>query len=266
MKSIEINSNCKINFGLNIIKKRTDGFHDIETVFYPIHLADRLTFKISESKSFTTNNERLNSEGTNLVLKAIELLEKRFNSVFNVAITLEKNIPIGAGLGGGSSNAAVALVSVAELFKLEISKEELAKLALQLGSDVPFFLKPLPCFAASRGEDLTPISFDIEYPILLINPGIHIATKWAYQNITPRQPEFSLLNLNNYKMDELPLLKDKVVNDFEEKCFAAHPKLKDIKENLYNMGAMFALMTGSGSTMFGVFPDMDSRAKGRGKV
>lgn len=258
MKSIEINSRCKINFGLNIVKKREDGFHNIETVFLPINLSDTISYKLSETKQFTTNNQLLNSEGTNLILKAISLLEERFNTTFNVSVRLEKNIPIGAGLGGGSSNAAVTLLSIMELYKLELPADELQSIALRLGSDVPFFLKPVPSFASSRGELLTAINFEVPFPILIINPGIHVSTKWAYQNVTPKQPEYSLLNLNNYNMEELAKLNGKVVNDFEEKCFAAHPEIKSIKSDLSNSGAIFALMTGSGSSVFGIFPDIET--------
>lgn len=258
MKSIEINSHCKINFGLNIVKKREDGFHNIETVFLPVNLADRLTFRKAEFTSLRTNNNILNSEDNNLVLRAISLLEEKFKTRLNVEVTLEKNIPIGAGLGGGSSNAAVTLISIIELFMLELRQAELENMALKLGSDVPFFLKPLPSFAGSRGDDLKPINFDIPYPILIINPGIHISTKWAYDNINPKVPGYSLLNLDNYDLSNLPDLKGKVVNDFEDKCFTAFPELMAIKMDLYKQKALFALMTGSGSSIFGVFPDMDS--------
>lgn len=258
MKSIEINSHCKINFGLNIVNKRDDGFHDIETVFLPINLADKLVFKVSESKSFTTNNELLNSEGANLVLKAVSLLEERFNRVFNISIKLEKNIPIGAGLGGGSSNAAVTLISIIELFRLELPDGDLQNIALKLGSDVPFFLKPKPSFATSRGEKLTPINFDINSPILIINPGIHISTKWAYQNVRPQKPDYSLLSLNNFNTQNISELNGKVINDFEQKCFEAFPEIKAIKNDLLKAGALFALMTGSGSSVFGVFEDFES--------
>jgi 4-diphosphocytidyl-2-C-methyl-D-erythritol kinase len=255
MKSIEINSPCKINFGLNVVRKREDGFHDIETVFMPIDLADKIYFKISAIKSFRTNNAQLNEEGNNLITKAIALLEEKFGREFNLEIRLEKNIPLGAGLGGGSSNAAVTLLSVIELLGLELSQEELNYLALKLGSDVPFFLQQSACFATSRGEILTPINFEMNLPVLIVNPGIHISTKWAYQNVTPANPVYSLKNLAGFDMTEIGKLTGKVVNDFEPKCFEAFPELKTIKENLYSQGALFALMTGSGSSMFGVFPD-----------
>lgn len=261
MKSVEINSICKINFGLNIVNKRKDGFHDIETIFYPINISDKITFIKSDIKKITTNNSLLNSENDNLILNAISLLEQKFNSEFNVEIKLEKNIPIGAGLGGGSSNAAVTLISIIELFNLLIKDDELKKIALKLGSDVPFFLNPLPSFATSRGEKLTPVNFHITLPVLIINPGIHISTKWAYQNIKPAKPIFSLLELNDPNKVSFSYLKGKVVNDFENKCFEAHPLLKEIKEKLYEQGALFSLMTGSGSSIFGVFPDMQSARK-----
>jgi len=258
MKKIIIKSPAKINFGLNIVSKRDDGFHNIETIFYPIKLHDVLTFEKAERFSFTCNNELIHNDENNLVIKAVRLMEQLVKIKINVSIALEKNIPIGAGLGGGSSNAAHTLLSINQLFALQIKEEILKDIALQLGSDVPFFLHPVPSFATSRGEKLSPIDFEIAKPILLVNPGIHISTKWAYQNIIPKEPNFFLSTFNSNSYQNFSVLNNKVVNDFEEVAFAAHPLLAEIKKTMFEFNAEFALMSGSGSTMFGIFPDDNS--------
>lgn len=258
MKTIVIKSPAKINFGLNIVAKRDDGFHNIETLFYPIELHDVITFEKTAKFSFTCNNDQIQNDENNLVVKAVRLIEQLVKKEIAVSIDLEKNIPLGAGLGGGSSNAAQTLLSLNELFKLKISGGLLNETALQLGSDVPFFLCPVPSFATSRGEILSPIEFEITKPILLVNPGIHISTKWAYENITPKKPEFSLTELRSYIANDFISLNGKVVNDFENIAFAAHPQLAEIKNVMFDFKAEFVLMSGSGSTMFGIFPENDS--------
>ncbi|MCK9425635.1 MAG: 4-(cytidine 5'-diphospho)-2-C-methyl-D-erythritol kinase [Ignavibacteriaceae bacterium] len=258
MKKIVIKSPAKINFGLNVVSKRDDGFHDIETIFYPVELHDVLTFEKAERFSFTCNDKSIHNDENNLVIKAARLIELLVKQEINVSITLEKNIPIAAGLGGGSSNAAHTLLSINELFALQISEKTLKGFALQLGSDVPFFLHPVPSFATSRGEILSPINFEIAKPILLVNPGINISTKWAYQNITPKEPEFSLSSLQSNSFHNISSLNGRIVNDFEEIAFATHPQLAEIKKNMFELNAEFALMSGSGSTMFGIFPDDNS--------
>jgi 4-diphosphocytidyl-2-C-methyl-D-erythritol kinase len=255
MKKIVTKSPAKINFGLNVVSKRDDGFHDIETIFYPIELHDVLTFEKAERFSFTCNDKSIHNDENNLVIKSVRLIELLVKKEITVSITLEKNIPIGAGLGGGSSNAAHTLLSINELFALQISEKTFKGFALQLGSDVPFFLHPVPSFATSRGEILSPINFEIAKPILLVNPGIHISTKWAYQNITPKEPEFSLSSLHSNSFQNISFLNGKIVNDFEEVAFTIHPQLAEIKKNMFEFKAEFALMSGSGSTMFGIFPD-----------
>ena len=154
MNELVVKSPAKINIGLNIINKRNDGFHDLETIFYPINLFDEIRFTKSDKFSFSSNDENLNKEKTNLIIKAKESLEKHFNLQFPVKVFLDKHIPIGAGLGGGSSNAASTLLALTKLFNLELDSETVGRLALNLGSDVPFFINPVPSFAESRGEVL----------------------------------------------------------------------------------------------------------------
>lgn len=263
MKKIIVKSPAKINFGLNIVSKREDGFHNIETIFYPIELHDILTFEKATKFSFTCNHKEIQNDNNNLVIKAVRLIEQFIDKEITVSIALEKNIPLGAGLGGGSSNAAHTLLSINELFELQIKNETLNKFALQLGSDVPFFLNPVPSFASSRGEILSPIDIELTKPILLVNPGIHISTKWAYDNIIPKTPVFTLKSLSQESVDNIASLKGKVVNDFEEIAFSAHPQLVEIKKIMEEFLAEFVLMSGSGSTMFGVFADNNSAHKAK---
>ncbi|HPI36842.1 MAG TPA: 4-(cytidine 5'-diphospho)-2-C-methyl-D-erythritol kinase [Ignavibacteriaceae bacterium] len=263
MKKIIIKSLSKINFGLNIVGKRDDGFHNIETIFYPLSLCDIITFEKSDKLELTSTSGTLNNEAleNNLIIKAVRLLENTTGKKINARIHLEKNIPLGAGLGGGSSNAASTLASIKEMFNLHINKEKLHELASQLGSDVPFFLKPIPSYAESRGEKLTPVEFEINKHILLINPGIHIPTKWAYSKIKPKPSLFKLSGLNKIQIDDFSTLIGKVRNDFEEVVFTEYPVIKKLKEELYNAGAEFVLMSGSGSSVFALFNNIDSLNK-----
>lgn len=257
MKKIIIKSNSKINFGLFVTEKRADNFHNIETIFYPIDFYDELTFEPSEKFYFSSNDTNLNNDTNNLIVRTKELLEKETNKQLNVSIHLDKNIPIGSGLGGGSSNAAVTLLSLNEMFNLNLSKEKLAELALQLGSDVPFFLNPFPSYAQSRGEKLKIINITLPYSILIINPGINVSTKWAYQNIKPKQPEFNLEKLSNENILDVEFLRKNIKNDFENVVFPNYPLIKNIKIEVYEIGADFSLMSGSGSTLFALFKNID---------
>ena len=180
MKKIEVNSPAKINIGLNVIKKREDGYHDLETIFYPLLLSDILSFEKSNSTNLVTNSSEINALDSNLVTDAIKVMEDKLMKDLSVNVSLQKNIPVGAGLGGGSSNAAATLKAINQLFNLNLSYEILFSIALQLGSDVSYFLNPVPSYASSRGEMLTRIQLSLSYPILLVNPGIHVSTKWAF--------------------------------------------------------------------------------------
>lgn len=255
MERIEVLSPAKINLGLNIISRREDGFHNLETIFYPVNIFDMITIEKSNRTTFETNNELLNAENTsNLILKALSLLEEKSNQQLSCKIFLDKRIPTGAGLGGGSSNAAVTLVALNNFFELNIESSELRNLALQLGSDVPFFLFGKPCFAEGRGEIITPISLSIPYPILLVNPRIHISTAWAFNNITPAIPKYSLKKFADDIID-FDKMKMKLVNDFEKPVFASYPEIRNIKIEMMRHGAIYSQMSGSGSTVFGIFND-----------
>jgi 4-diphosphocytidyl-2-C-methyl-D-erythritol kinase len=247
--------NCKINLGLNILRKRQDGFHDLETVFYPIGLQDAL--EVVQN----TKNESINLQisGTlidgkiedNICLKAYNLLKSDFPNLPPVNFHLHKVIPTGAGLGGGSSDGAFTLILLNKKFNLGLSEEQLINYALSLGSDCPFFIKNAPCFATSRGEIMEEVPLDLSsYQIILINPKIHVNTGWAFSRIVPGRQSYALRDVIN---DPVVEWRDKICNEFEPPVFQAFPEIKEIKEQLYNKGAVYASMTGSGSTVFGIF-------------
>jgi 4-diphosphocytidyl-2-C-methyl-D-erythritol kinase len=256
MKYIEIKAPAKINIGLNIINKRLDGYHNLYTLFYPIYdLHDTLKFTLSERFEFICNDKNIPCDENNLVVKAKLLLEELTRKILNVKIELEKVIPSQAGLGGGSSDAAATLISLNELFRLNLKDDELNRIALMLGSDVPFFIKAKPAIGKSRGEILELIDIEIDEYIVIVNPGINISTKEAFANIKPVRKEldyrkYIIANKLDYK-----LLREIVFNDFEEFAFYKYPEIENIKKIFYDSGALYASMSGSGSTVFGIFSD-----------
>jgi 4-diphosphocytidyl-2-C-methyl-D-erythritol kinase len=258
MESIEVKSPSKINIGLYILSKRRDNFHNLLTLFYPIHdLYDRIVFKKSDRFEFHCDNESLPKDSSNLVVKAKEFLESISNRKINVNIFLEKQIPSQAGLGGGSSNAASTLISLNNLFELNLSKNVLMKLALKLGSDVPFFLKPQSAIGKSRGENLTNISLNIYEPILIVFPKINISTKEAFQNIIPHDTTINYdLFIRNGQFD-YDKLREGISNDFEKYVFNLYPEIARIKNVMYEHGSVFAQMSGSGSAIYGIFPTFE---------
>ncbi|MDT3696918.1 MAG: 4-(cytidine 5'-diphospho)-2-C-methyl-D-erythritol kinase [Ignavibacterium sp.] len=258
MDNIKIKSPAKINIGLNIINKREDGYHNLETIFYPLDLFDEITITKSNSFSFDSNDKQLNLEKTNLIIKTKEILENFFQTTFNVNIFLKKEIPIGSGLGGGSSNAASTLIGFNKLFDLKISNSDLSRLALSLGSDVPFFLNPVPSFAESRGETLYPLNIITKKFLLIVNPGIHISTKWAFGLIKPSLPKSSLKLFTlkqNISIDEIITSAS---NDFENIVFTHFPVVSEVKEKMIELGAKQSMMTGTGSTVWGMFDEKEA--------
>lgn len=251
--------NAKINLGLNIIRKRPDGYHDLETVFCPVNVCDALEIlplrnPVSASGKVILECSGIPVEGNtqeNICAKAWHLLAKDFPELPPVQIHLHKIIPTGAGLGGGSSDAAFTLKMLNRLFHLQIPDEQLNVYALQLGSDCPFFLLNEPCFAKGRGEKLEPISLDLSgMELLLIHPGIHISTSAAFRGIEPAIPEKSIKELISQPVVSW---KDELYNDFEKTVFPQYPVIRVIRDRLYEAGAVYASLTGSGSAVYGIF-------------
>ena len=246
---------AKINIGLRITGKRSDGFHNLETIFYPVCLCDAIEFVVPEQPlkndilcmtGILTNQ----SPANNLVLKTVRKIRETQQIPF-LQIHLHKAIPVGAGLGGGSSDAATLLKSLNRHFNLGITNDKLKDISLELGSDCPFFIDCIPSFAEGRGEFLTPVkSLREELYLIIVNPGINVNTKEAYSFCTPGQPSTKLRELYDLDISEW---KDLIINDFEEFIIRKYPKIGDIKKNLYEMGAVFSSMSGSGSSVYGIF-------------
>jgi 4-diphosphocytidyl-2-C-methyl-D-erythritol kinase len=245
--------NCKINLGLHVVSKRPDGFHELETVFYPLPLTDALEVISPGKLAFTASGIAVPGDSAdNLCLKAWRLLKSDFPDLPAVDIHLHKHIPIGAGLGGGSSDAAFMLQLLNNRFQLGISTEQLLHYAGQLGSDCPFFIHNEACYATGRGEIMTPIDLNLSnWRFVLVYPGIHINTGWAFGRITPQAPA---LSLQESILQPVEHWRDLISNDFETAVFGEYPELAAIKEQLYKEGAVYATMSGSGSAFVGIFP------------
>ena len=253
--------NAKVNLGLNIVQKRSDGYHNIETIFYPVKgLCDILEVIVSDGElnsiEFTQSGLGIDCDmDSNLCVKAYRLLASRYGMP-HVKMHLHKIIPMGAGLGGGSSDAAFTLKMLNSFLPEPLSTDMLLALALELGSDCPFFLLNSPSVGRGRGEILEPISIDLTgYWILIVNPGIHIGTKDAYEESSPKQWDIPIGKMVNFVINEWPQY---LVNDFEKTVFSKHPAIASIKEKLYQIGAVYASMSGSGSTVFGIFHEKPS--------
>lgn len=243
---------CKINLGLNVIRKRQDGYHDISTCFYPVPWNDILEIIPSNSTNLIiSGNEVDGNLDDNLVIKAINLLRSDF-TFQEIDTFLHKCIPSGAGLGGGSSDGAHMLNLLNEKFKLGISKTALKKYALKLGSDCPFFIDNQPAIATGRGEKLEIMPFTLQEKYLVIlKPDVHVSTAEAYSGVNPGEPELEIKDiLLNHDISEWQEL---LVNDFEESVFKNYPELAEIKKDLIKKGAQYAAMSGSGSSVFGIF-------------
>jgi len=254
--------NAKINLGLNVVEKRSDGYHDIETVFYPIGLCDVLEIEPSETctdYSFSSSGIAIDGDPEdNLIVKAYHLLRSGYQFPA-VDISLVKQIPFGAGLGGGSSNAAFMLKALNQLFELKITPGRLEKLAAKLGADCPVFIKNKPVYATGIGNVFSPLKLSLKgYFLLLVKPDIHVSTPEAYSLVVPEKPQISLLDLIQQPIIDW---KSAIKNDFEKSVFVKYPAVEKIKNNLYEMGAMYASMSGSGSSVYGIFesvPEMNN--------
>jgi 4-diphosphocytidyl-2-C-methyl-D-erythritol kinase len=251
--------NCKINLGLHIVRKRPDGYHDIETVFLPVPVTDVLEVVTAGGPVVAPINFRVTGlpvagdPAGNLCLKAWGLLKADFPDLPPVQMQLHKIIPMGAGLGGGSADGAFTLTLLNRKYALGLSEDQLMAYALQLGSDCPFFIRNTLCYAEGRGEVLTPVTDHTltgGYRLALVNPGIHVATGWAFSHITPAEPAQRLTDIIR---QPVAAWKGQLTNDFEAPVMEAHPELADIRQQLYAAGAEYAAMTGTGSTVFGLF-------------
>ncbi|MBI9055190.1 MAG: 4-(cytidine 5'-diphospho)-2-C-methyl-D-erythritol kinase [Bacteroidales bacterium] len=245
--------NAKINIGLNITEKRPDGFHNIETIFYPIGLSDILEINHS-TNGFQYLNSGLTVEDgklkNNLCYKAFEILKKDF-PIPDINLHLHKIIPFGSGLGGGSSDASFTLKMLNLLFKLNLTNSDLVKYAEQIGSDCAIFIENKTAFATERGNILNPLNINLSgMTFVLIHPGIHVNTGLAYSKSNPRIPKKKLTELIKEPIENW---KSTIFNDFEEIIFHDHPEIKEIKDQLYNLGAVYASMSGSGSSVYGLF-------------
>ncbi|WP_294555984.1 4-(cytidine 5'-diphospho)-2-C-methyl-D-erythritol kinase [uncultured Bacteroides sp.] len=250
--------NIKINLGLSITEKRPDSYHNLETVFYPVALEDALEIRTSSEaeKKITLHQYGMEIAGNpedNLVAKAYSLLDKEFH-LPPVEIHLYKHIPSGAGLGGGSSDAAFMLKLLNEQFHLSLSEEQLETYAATLGADCAFFIKNKPVYAEGIGNIFSPIELSLKgYQIIIVKPDVFVSTREAFANIHPHHPEYPVKEVIRRPVAEW---KDTLINDFEASVFPQHPVIGEIKRELYNQGAIYASMSGSGSSVFGLFaPD-----------
>jgi len=258
---------AKINIGLRILSKRKDGFHNLETIFYPVKLHDKITVKIRKISDNTgvnritvkTDSKESISGKNNICYKATELFLAQFKIAgsYNIDIRIKKNIPTGAGLGGGSSDAAALLKILLKHFRIDVHIKEITRLALTAGSDVPFFLLGKAAYAAGRGEKLTALpEFKIKGEILIVNPGIHISTPWAFKSLGLKGTKRKLLHrIRKYS----PASNELMINDFERIVFKKYPEIEKIKYEMLALGAEYSLMSGSGSTVYGVFSSKDIR-------
>ena len=247
--------NAKINLGLNITEKRPDGYHNLETVFYPVALEDAMEIRTNPEaqQKFTLHQHGMEIAGNpenNLVVKAYLLLDKEFH-LPPVEIHLYKHIPSGAGLGGGSSDAAFMLKLLNEHYNLQLSDNQLEDYAATLGADCAFFIKNTPTYAEGIGNIFSPIELSLKgYRIMIVKPDVFVSTREAFANIRPHRPEYPVREVIRRPVAEW---KDTLINDFEASVFPQYPVIGEIKEELYHQGAIYASMSGSGSSVFGLF-------------
>ena len=253
--------NAKINIGLNVVSKREDGFHNLETVFYPIKLTDALELAVAEETRLTTSGIQIDgAPESNLILKAYQLLKTDFN-LPPLQFHLHKVIPFGAGLGGGSSDAAFTLKMLNDYYNLGLSSQQLESYALQIGADCPFFIQNKPTFATGIGNKFHDIELDLsDYEIIILKPNILVSTPEAYSNVIPRNPKFRLTQIIKTPVEDW---KNLIVNDFEKSVFTKYPQIAELKQLLYDFGANYASMSGSGSAVFSIFRHLPTDLKNK---
>ena len=247
-------ANCKINLGLNVIQKRPDGFHNIETVFYPVNWTDAIEIIAGGSHPFDLKISGLKVDGNieeNIIYRAYKLLFQ-YHKLPNLQVYLHKVLPIGAGLGGGSSDAAFFLKIVNKQLKLGISDTQLTEMARQLGADCAFFIRNKPVFANGKGDEFENVKLDLsQYHILVVYPGINSSTKEAYEGIVPVNPSRSVKDI--VTNEPIETWKNELVNDFEKSIFKKYPEIEKLKNILYQNGAIYSSLSGSGSAVYGIF-------------
>jgi len=243
--------NAKINIGLNVVEKRPDGYHNLETIFYPVQLADGLEMIESDKTEFTSSGIEINGTlENNLVFKAYDLLKQDFD-LPALKLHLHKVVPFGAGLGGGSSDAAFTLKMLNEWFNLNLTTGQLEQYASKIGADCPFFITNKPTFAHGIGDQFEPIQIDLsDYKIVIVKPNCSVSTPEAYRNVIPAKPAFNLREIGSVAIEEW---KKFIINDFEKSVFPQYPEIENLKNILYDLGAIYASMSGSGSAVFGIF-------------
>jgi 4-diphosphocytidyl-2-C-methyl-D-erythritol kinase len=254
---------AKINLGLRILERRPDGFHNIETVFHRIALHDELNLEPAGSIEVTSSLPTAPGGEANICYGAARLLQERLGVRTGARISIQKAIPVGAGLGGGSADAALVLRELPRLWGLDVPETTLRDLALQLGSDVPYFLGSGSALARGRGEQLSYTRVEIPYTILLCSPDIHVSTAWAYRGVAASGARDlpDLLVILRQGLEDPALLRRSLINDFEPTVFASYPEIQRVKETMLDSGAVYASMSGSGSSVFGLFAAAEDAAQ-----
>ena len=250
---------AKINLGLNVVERRPDGYHNLETVFYPEHIKDALELTAMDEQFPSptdcdlkvTNLQLEGDEQRNLVVRAYQLLKQDYPQIPRVHAHLYKGIPTQAGMGGGSSDCAYTILMLNNMFNLGLTEQQMMDYAARLGADCAFFIKSQPAYAEGIGERLQPVTLDLsDYYIAVVRPDIPVSTKEAFSLIKPAKPQ---KNCRDIVMQPVDTWRDELKNDFEQSVFALHPEIAAIKQRLYDLGAVYAAMSGSGSAVFGLF-------------
>ncbi len=250
---------AKINLGLNVVERRPDGYHNLETVFYPVAIQDALEVQVMDDAFPSSvdcdikisNIAVEGDEQRNLVVRAYQLLKADFPDLPRLHVHLFKNIPTQAGMGGGSSDGAAMVLLLNELFQLGLDEQQMIAYVARLGADCPFFILNRPAYAEGIGERLEPIDLDLKgWTLAVVRPAIPVSTKEAFSLITPCRPE---RNCKDIVLQPVDTWRELLINDFEKSVFALHPEIGAVKDELYQMGAVYAAMSGSGSSLFGLF-------------
>jgi len=246
--------NAKINIGLNVLNRRDDGYHNLETIFYPVNIKDALEIVVADELSFESSGLEIPGRvEDNLCIKGYHLLKKDFD-LPPVKIHLHKHIPIGAGLGGGSADAAFFIRLINQNFNLGMTDEQMIGYARKLGADCAFFIKNKPVFAFEIGDEFEPVRLDLsKYQVVLVMPSVHVSTAEAYRGVKPAQVKDSLMDLI---YEPIADWEKYIKNDFEASVFKNHPEIRGVKAALYEAGALYASMSGSGASVFGIFETM----------